>query len=324
MMNFPLKNWLWGVNLFLLAVLGYSGGKITSDIIGSRLESQIPKEAVSTARAEKARPRQQMDLSAFQAVLNANIFDARRSALSDPRKSAEPAMAVESEPAPLALDLAGVMIYGPVRLALIRGRGSKKEDVFREGDCVPAGGTHPVQNCNSNQGSVNEIRQISILVEYRGKLYTYEIENEYEEPADTGPPKKTARSPARNDKSESTAEAGGAPFTMNREGNTIDMTIPNSEVDKAFENFAEILKQARVVPYTSGDLKGFQIRRIQPGSVFERIGLKNMDVIRSVNGQSITTADQALGLMNSFRNESEVVLEIRRSNSDLTLNYTIE
>ncbi len=102
------------------------------------------------------------------------------------------------------------------------------------------------------------------------------------------------------------------------------MDVPSQEVAKAFENFSEVLKQARVVPYSGEAGQGFQIRSIRPGSIFQRIGLNNFDVIQSVNGQPITTADQAVGLLTMFRNEKEISLEILRRNQPLTLNYSIE
>ncbi|MCZ6532450.1 MAG: hypothetical protein O7A08_05765, partial [SAR324 cluster bacterium] len=64
--------------------------------------------------------------------------------------------------------------------------------------------------------------------------------------------------------------------------------------------------------------------RIVPGSIFARLGLRNSDVIKSVNGDSLTTADQALRMFTLFRNESEIALEIERGKKPLRLTYIIE
>lgn len=103
------------------------------------------------------------------------------------------------------------------------------------------------------------------------------------------------------------------------------MRIPNVEVEKAFENFAGIVNQARVVPYmVNGAPQGFQIRKIVPGSIFERLGLTNGDIIKSVNGESLTTADKALRLFTVFRNEREINLEIERGSKPIVLSYIVE
>jgi general secretion pathway protein C len=104
----------------------------------------------------------------------------------------------------------------------------------------------------------------------------------------------------------------------------MEVRVPNGEVEKAFENFSDVLKQARVVPFSTDSGSGFQIRNIRPGSIFQRIGLNNFDVIRAVNGDPITTADQALRLLTMFRNEKEITLDLQRRNEDIQLNYIIE
>jgi general secretion pathway protein C len=114
-------------------------------------------------------------------------------------------------------------------------------------------------------------------------------------------------------------------FSSTTQGNTIEMRIPNVEVEKAFENFAGIVNQARVVPYmVNGAPQGFQIRKIVPGSIFERLGLTNGDIIKSVNGESLTTADKALRLFTVFRNEREINLEIERGSKPIVLSYIVE
>ncbi len=49
-----------------------------------------------------------------------------------------------------------------------------------------------------------------------------------------------------------------------------------------------------------------------------------MDVIKSVNGEPISSADQALRLLTMFRNEKEITLDLERANEELQLNYIIE
>jgi general secretion pathway protein C len=78
------------------------------------------------------------------------------------------------------------------------------------------------------------------------------------------------------------------------------------------------------VPYADDSGSGFMIRNIRPGSIFERIGLNNFDKIRAVNGEPITTADQALRLLTMFRNEREISLDLERKNQEVQLNYVIE
>ncbi|MCZ6748224.1 MAG: PDZ domain-containing protein, partial [SAR324 cluster bacterium] len=74
----------------------------------------------------------------------------------------------------------------------------------------------------------------------------------------------------------------------------------------------------------NGEPQGFQLRKIKAGSIFQRLGLRNNDLIQGVNGESLTTADQALRLFTVFRNEREIVLDIVRNDQPIQLAYTIE
>jgi len=166
------------------------------------------------------------------------------------------------------------------------------------------------------------VHQDHIEVFYQGKVVLIAMADDAPPAAATAQSTRTAPSVAQ--KKSSGESSNGAPFPMTQEGNRIAVSVPSGEVEKAFENFAEVMKQARVVPYSGDGVQGFQIRNIQPGSIFQRIGLRNFDVIKSVNGESITTADQALRLMTAFRNETNIDLELKRRNQDISLGYSIQ
>ncbi|MDH4246487.1 MAG: PDZ domain-containing protein [Deltaproteobacteria bacterium] len=317
------KTGLWGLNLALVSLVGYSMGSITAEGIQSSLSGRTPAVQVRATSTLRQKPRPVRDLTSFESILQANIFHARRTTLST-GGSGEVAVAAGDAPLPLNLTLTGVLMAGPIRFAMVVGPDGHKELVYQEGDCIPGGSNHPSDACSSAQGQVNAVTRSELKVAYQGKLYTYEITARTGNGTSAKPAPKTASNGRPTPAPAAPNTPQGQPFPSTRNGNNIEMRVPGADVSKAFENFAEVLKQARVVPFTSGDLNGFQIRDIVPGSVFHQIGLQNMDVIRSLNGEAITTADQALRLMTAFRNERNIRLEVRRGAEDLALNYNIE
>jgi len=310
--------------------MGYTGGLTTSQAAGAWLTAHTPRQEDSRGPVRRQQAQQtEHSLADFQAILDVNPFGAKRSevARSEPKPETPaqttPTPAPAPGPATLELTLTGVMITPGQRFATVRGPSGRQEEVYRIGECVPAGETHPSRDCEPNQGRLARVNPRNIKVAYRDQLLSYDLAQET-----TGGPPRPARAPARParqvTKPEPTPQVGGNEFPSERQGDTIEVRVPSDEVNKAFENFSDILRQARVVPFNSGDLQGFQIRRIQSGSIFQRIGLENMDVIKSVNGESITTADKALRLLTMFRNEKEIKLDIQRANQDLTIDYYIE
>ncbi len=80
----------------------------------------------------------------------------------------------------------------------------------------------------------------------------------------------------------------------------------------------EFLKQATVLPSGGG---GFLMKQIQPGSLYEKLGLRTGDVLKSINGQPLNSAEDAMRMYQQLSNISDVQLEIVRGGKPETLYY---
>ncbi len=80
----------------------------------------------------------------------------------------------------------------------------------------------------------------------------------------------------------------------------------------------EFLKQATLAPASNG---GFVVRTLQPGSLYQKLGLRPGDVIRTINGQAINSAEDAMRLYQQVANLSSVQIEIMRGGKVEYLNY---
>ena len=332
---------MWAVNVLLVAGLAYSASVVTAAWLERELvantsrPAQTRKTGVSREQKRSATP-----LSGFQAILDTNMFRAKRSgpppapaAAAAPTAVANAAEPVEpSKELPIRLSLTGTFITDAGAIAFVVGPDGRTERTYRVKECLPRPDDTPVFTCQPTQGKLERINSEKIVVTMNGARYDVRLgEAGTSKPAPRANVRKTSRGKIsrgggvkRGPTARRTAKKKGA-YPTTQEGNNIEMTVPNAEVEKAFENFAGILNQARVVPYmVDGTPQGFQIRKIQPGSIFEKLGLSNSDIIKSVNGESLTTADQALRLFSLFRNEREVALEIERNNQPINLTYTIE
>lgn len=109
---------------------------------------------------------------------------------------------------------------------------------------------------------------------------------------------------------------------VQREGN--NFTIPRAEVDKALANLSKIYTDIRAVPYfKNGKADGFKLINVKGGSLFEKLGLRRGDILRSING---TTLDIQTGLQtfNTLKNEASFTLEVERRGLEQTFNYQIQ
>ncbi len=102
-------------------------------------------------------------------------------------------------------------------------------------------------------------------------------------------------------------------------------TIPESQFQSNLQNMGQLLTQARVVPnVVSGQIDGYRIFAISPGSLYSNIGLQNGDVIHSVNGIRVTTPESALQLFQQLKNERRFDIVIDRNGQQMNLNYAVQ
>ncbi len=121
---------------------------------------------------------------------------------------------------------------------------------------------------------------------------------------------------------DSNTKAGAATTEAASEG---EFTVDEAELDQALENLPLLLTQARAVPYfKDGKAVGLRVFAIRTGSLFEKIGLQNGDVLKSVNGNSLADLSQAMQLFQKLKEERSIELALERNMSEKTFKYQIK
>lgn len=102
--------------------------------------------------------------------------------------------------------------------------------------------------------------------------------------------------------------------------------VERDEVEEAMRNPAELFSQARILPkYENGQMTGVQLNSIQPGSLFEEIGIRDGDVITQVNGIVVTSPQDSAALLRELTESN--VFEVNVLGADgqpRTLSYVVE
>jgi len=101
--------------------------------------------------------------------------------------------------------------------------------------------------------------------------------------------------------------------------------IPRDSLDHSVSNLSQLLTQIRAIPnIQNGKTNGFALSEIEPGSVFDEMGLEEGDVLRSVNGQPMTDPAMAMQMMSQLRNASQISIQVLRDGQPTTLTYQIQ
>ncbi len=189
-------------------------------------------------------------------------------------------------PSPLSLTLIGTFVTaGQEPYAIIEDKKKQNQDMFLIGDSV------------FDQATLKKIYQDRVEIERLGKLEVLKLD-EFGGP-DAGP--------------------GGG---IANQGD--DYVVDEAELDKGLENLPLLLTQARAVPYfKDGRSIGLRLFAIKSGSLYEKIGLKNGDILKSINGNSLADITQALKLFEQLKQERSINLILEREKQDREFKYTI-
>lgn len=106
-----------------------------------------------------------------------------------------------------------------------------------------------------------------------------------------------------------------------------NFVIKRADLLKYTSDLSSILMQARAVPNRepgTGNVNGFRLLDMQPGSIYEQLGLQRMDVIKSVDGTPVDSAAKAMELYNTLKNSPKVTLQIERNGKSETMTYNIQ
>ncbi|HKJ88665.1 MAG TPA: type II secretion system protein GspC [Gammaproteobacteria bacterium] len=196
----------------------------------------------------------------------------------------------------LNLTLKGILASreGGQKLALIAS-GKKKERVYQVGDSVPGG------------ARILRIERRRVILRRNGVTEALNLEVKKLKGMDTS----------------LTTKHSGVGGKVRKSGRN-HWVVPRASVQRNLKNLPSLLRQAKAVPQNlNGHRVGFRIVNIQPGSIYEDLGLKEGDVVKSVNGKDIRTPAQALNAYRELKQANNFQVRVKRNGQDRVLTYSV-
>jgi general secretion pathway protein C len=107
--------------------------------------------------------------------------------------------------------------------------------------------------------------------------------------------------------------------------NDTNYNISRAMLNKVLDNAGRLIGIAAVSPKLEGGKPiGMEIRGVRDGTLLTKLGIKNGDILESVNGQSLTSTDAALGAYTTLRTSDKFNLAIRRGGESMIINYNLQ
>lgn len=103
------------------------------------------------------------------------------------------------------------------------------------------------------------------------------------------------------------------------------MTVNKGDITASMKDMGTMLSQAVVRPYFSGGVPdGFMVSSIKSGSIYQKIGLVDGDVIQGVNNRKMTSGDDMIELYNSLKSSSGMSLKVKRQGRQVSFDYNFK
>lgn len=100
--------------------------------------------------------------------------------------------------------------------------------------------------------------------------------------------------------------------------------VDRSVVDVVVRDYSKLLRGTVVKPVTkNGQVIGVRLSRTTPQSLLGRLGLKNGDVVRSINGFRLTGPEKALQAYARLRTASDIRVEVERGGKPMTIDLHV-
>ena len=95
-------------------------------------------------------------------------------------------------------------------------------------------------------------------------------------------------------------------------------------VNQQLANLNALLNDARVIPIEQDGKPWFIFDFVREGSIYEKLGLKNKDVIVQINGFTVDSLPKALKLFEALQLEEKITLRIKRKGQLTDFQYFID
>ena len=312
-MDLFFRKYFWIVNLTALGLCAALLGRAASHVVEGAYLTGADDAKVPAVRRNAALPVSKTHGKEGEDIVRRSVFcSACTPVVKEADKAAAPGTSSnEPQKTAMQLELVSTMVSfddDVWSMCVLRDLSSKEKDaeMFNRGKKVFATGA-----------TIKSVLSRRVYFDHDGRVEYLDLDAQTATPAAAATPAPTApAAPGGN-------EFGDLDKSIQCNGG--NCTIERALVDKALGNLTGLSAMARFVPsMRDGKPNGFKVYAIRPNSLFGKIGLQNGDTIKQINGNEMSTPDQALSLFTKLRSASHLTMQVERRSETVTMDYTIK
>jgi general secretion pathway protein C len=284
-------------NIFAITMIVYIGVDAFHRIVRSRF-AQVDTKVTQSIATPVQTPVVKSALNDYQAITDRNIFSKIN---VSPLKNGE--VANDLKLTSLKLSLMGTIAgNSKTSAAFIEDAGTKTQGLYKVGDNI--------------QGAVIKSitrNKVTLKIGARDEVLTMG-----EDASSKG--KTTSPLSTSNLGQSQIVAAQAIPAAITDAERNISMN--RAEINSSLKDLNELMSQASIQPHsTDGQADGLAVSGIKAGSIFRKMGLRNGDIVKSVNNEAIKTPEDLINMYNDLKSSPDVSVQILRRGQERTLNY---
>lgn len=283
-----LRRYFWILNLALIGVAIFIGVDIVSAILESSSGATSPVSMEAMARETPVPEVRPYDY--YSIIVERNLFyPAGEAGIGE----IESLLEVLPQ-TPLRLKLKGTVVgKGLTSFCIIQDLTARTEEIYRIGDIIEP--PHP----DEIGAKIVEIQRGRVILSRYGikeTLIAYE------------------------DKTLS-ARPSALPAVQSSANR---WQVSKSDLASMIRDPGKILRDVMVNPYFEGGrMAGFRVSQIEKGSLVDRLGVQDGDIIKQVDGQPMNSIEKAIQVYKGARNKRVISVDVERDGQMTTLTYEI-
>ncbi len=276
------------VNLALISLGAYFGAGLFYQVWTLRIQPVQLEPAAKTKASASLEP-DSKPFAAYRVIFQRDLFKTQK-ASGTPAQKADINLE-DMEETKLQLKLWGTVTGDTQQsYAVIEDIQKREQNLYRVGD-------------NIQQATLKAILRAKVVLTVNGQDEVLAMEELTQGPASRAVPSRIGRQ----------VSAVRGPTRAQR------VSLRRNMIDEAIQDVSKLMTEIKIQPHE----EGLALSAIKPNSIFRRMGLRNGDVLKSVDGQQIRSVDDALKLYESLKSADNVTVELQRRGADRTINYNI-
>lgn len=122
-----------------------------------------------------------------------------------------------------------------------------------------------------------------------------------------------------------TTESVSAPTEDVEQKSDTEFVVSRAMLDEALSDLDALAKMGRALMHRGpdGEIDGYRLSAIRRGTLADKLGIRNGDVVHSVNGMPLTSMQGAMSALQSLQSESNLKFEVTRRGQPVDMSYEV-